>query len=93
MKLAHKNKVFTDRKEAGREPAEKLDKYKARENLLILALPRGGVPVAFEAAKSLGTHLDVFITRKLRFTDNPELAVGGIGRKWGSISERRFERL
>ncbi len=78
MKLAHNSKVFTDREEAGMELANKLGKYKGKENLLILALPRGGVPVAFEVAKSLGTQLDVFITRKLRFPDEPELAVGAL---------------
>src|SRR4030066_272629 len=71
-------KLFKDRKEAGIKLANILSKYKSQENILILALPRGGVPVAFEVAKSLKTTLDVFITRKLRFPDNPELAVGAL---------------
>jgi putative phosphoribosyl transferase len=78
MTFTYKSKIFKDRKEAGRELAEKLSKYKGKENILILALPRGGVPVAFEVAESLGADLDVFITRKLRFPHNPELAVGAL---------------
>ncbi len=71
-------KFFRDRKEAGIKLAEKLSRYKAMENILVLALPRGGVPVAFEGAKSLGAPLDVFITRKLRSPNNPELALGAL---------------
>ncbi|MGE5443931.1 MAG: phosphoribosyltransferase [Ignavibacteriales bacterium] len=78
MKFAYKSKIFKDRKEAGKELAEKLSEYKGKENILILALPRGGVPVAFEVAESLGADLDVFITRKLRFPGEPELAVGAL---------------
>jgi predicted phosphoribosyltransferase/dienelactone hydrolase len=77
-KFAFKRKIFKDREEAGRELAEKLTKYKGKESILILALPRGGVPVAFEVAKSLNAHLDVFITKKLRFPEQPELAVGAL---------------
>ncbi len=69
-------KIFQNRKEAGVKLAERLGRYKTVENIVILALPRGGVPVAFDVAESLGAPLDVFITRKLRFPDNPELAVG-----------------
>lgn len=78
MKFAYKGKIFKDRKEAGKELAGKLSEYKGKENILILALPRGGVPVAFEVAESLGADLDVFITRKLRFPGEPELAVGAL---------------
>jgi len=70
--------LFRDRKEAGRSLANRLSKYKKAENILILALPRGGVPVAFEVAKSLKVPLNAFITRKLRFPDSPELAVGAL---------------
>jgi putative phosphoribosyl transferase len=48
------------------------------EDILILALPRGGVPAGFEVAESLGAPLDVFITRKLRSQANPELAIGAL---------------
>jgi putative phosphoribosyl transferase len=71
-------KLFQDRKEAGIKLAGRLSRYKAVENILILALPRGGVPVAFEVAKSLEAPLEVFITRKLRFPDNAELALGAL---------------
>ena len=78
MVREEENKLFHDRKEAGIKLAERLKKYEAAENLMVLALPRGGVPVAFEVAKTLGAPLDVFITRKLRFPDNPELALGAL---------------
>lgn len=71
-------RLFQDRKEAGIKLAEKLSGYRAVENILVLALPRGGVPVAFEVAKSLGISLEVFITRKLRSPNNPELALGAL---------------
>jgi putative phosphoribosyl transferase len=71
-------KLFQDRKEAGIKLALRLSKYKGIENTLVLALPRGGVPVAFEVAESLRAPLEVFITRKLRFPDNPELALGAL---------------
>ncbi|MCI0454348.1 MAG: phosphoribosyltransferase [Candidatus Dadabacteria bacterium] len=71
-------KLFKDRREAGIRLAERLVKYKPLENIMIIALPRGGVPVAYEVAKSLKAPLDVFITRKLRFPGNPELAAGAV---------------
>ncbi len=71
-------RLFQDRKEAGIKLAERLSGYRTVENVLVLALPRGGVPVAFEVAKSLGVSLEVFITRKLRFPNNPELALGAL---------------
>jgi predicted phosphoribosyltransferase len=78
MGLTQRIKFFQDRKEAGIKLAEKLSGYSTVENILILALPRGGLPVAFEVAKSLRVPLDVFITRKLRFPHNPELAMGAL---------------
>ncbi len=78
MEFTQENDTFQDRSEAGRDLADRLSKYKGIENLIILALPRGGVPVAFEVSKSLGAPLDVFITRKLRFPGNRELAVGAL---------------
>ncbi|HEX3033746.1 MAG TPA: phosphoribosyltransferase [Thermodesulfobacteriota bacterium] len=78
MRPAHRIHLFQDRKEAGKELAEKLSKYKGVTNLIVLALPRGGVPVAFEVTRHLGAPLDVFITRKLGFPDNPELAIGAL---------------
>ncbi|HXN69704.1 MAG TPA: hypothetical protein VN926_18875 [Bradyrhizobium sp.] len=57
--------LFRDRREAGGLLAEKLAAYANRPDLLVLALPRGGVPVAYEVARGLGTPLDVFVVRKL----------------------------
>jgi putative phosphoribosyl transferase len=69
---------FSDRAEAGQLLAEKLLKYAGRDDVIVLGLPRGGVPVAFEVAKRLGAPLDVFIVRKLGVPGFEELAVGAI---------------
>jgi len=69
---------FKDRVDAGRKLAKKLLKYANRSDILILALPRGGVPVAFEVAKELNVKMDVFIVRKLGVPGNEELAMGAI---------------
>ncbi len=71
-------KPFADRFEAGRSLAEKLTHYRERPNVLVLALPRGGVPVAYEIAKELNVTLDVFLVRKLGVPGNAELAMGAI---------------
>src|SRR5947208_12664290 len=70
--------VFQNRAEAGRQLAEKLDKYAGREDVIVLGLPRGGVPVAYEVAKRLHAPLDVFIVRKLGVPGFEELAAGAI---------------
>lgn len=57
--------LFRDRREAGRQLAAKLSAYANRRDLLVLAMPRGGVPVAYEIARALGAPLDVFVVRKL----------------------------
>ena len=69
---------FRDRKEAGRLLAEKLKDYANRSDVIVLALPRGGLPVAFEVAKALKAPLDVLIVRKLGVPNQPELAMGAI---------------
>lgn len=69
---------FTDRVEAGRQLAARLTSYANRHDVVVLALPRGGVPVAFEVAKALGAPLDVFLVRKLGVPGHPELAMGAI---------------
>ncbi len=69
---------FRDRYEAGRLLAAKLRVYQNRSDVLVLALPRGGVPVAFEVAQSLGAPLDVFLVRKLGVPGHEELAFGAI---------------
>lgn len=70
--------VFRDRAEAGRVLAAKLADYADRPDVLVLALPRGGVPVAFEVAHALGAPLDVFQVRKLGVPGHEELAMGAI---------------
>jgi putative phosphoribosyl transferase len=69
---------FRDRTEAGRHLAELLRDYAGRDDVVVLALPRGGVPVAYEVAKALGAPLDVFVVRKLGLPGHPELAMGAI---------------
>src|SRR5213594_5083208 len=71
-------RIFSNRTEAGRLLAEKLVKYAGRDDVIVLGLPRGGVPVAFEVAQRLGAPFDVFIVRKLGVPGFEELAVGAI---------------
>ena len=70
--------TFADRREAGTELAARLQAYKDRHDVVVLALPRGGVPVAYEVARALGAPLDVFLVRKLGVPGHPELAMGAI---------------
>lgn len=72
------NTFFEDRREAGRRLAAILDDYADTPDLLVLALPRGGVPVAYEVARALGAELDVLVVRKLGVPDQPEFAMGAI---------------
>jgi putative phosphoribosyl transferase len=69
---------FRDREHAGRVLAELLDSFAGRDDLLVLGLPRGGVPVAFEVARALGAPFDVFVVRKLGVPGQEELAMGAI---------------
>lgn len=71
-------KFFKNRSEAGRFLAEKLRGYKNDPNVVVLALPRGGVPVAFEVAEALKAPLDIFVVRKLGVPGYDELAMGAI---------------
>src|SRR5688572_28517898 len=71
-------RAFDDRKAAGRELAARLRKYAGRADVIVLALPRGGVPVAFEVAEALGAPLDLFLVRKLGTPGHRELAMGAI---------------
>ncbi len=70
--------VFQDRKEAGCKLADKLAKYTDEKNIIVLALPRGGVAIGAEIAKRIGAPLDVIMTRKIRFPGEPEFAIGAI---------------
>lgn len=70
--------IFDDRQHAGRELAARLRAFAGRDDVLVLALPRGGVPVAFEVAQALQVPLDVFLVRKLGVPGHEELAMGAI---------------
>ncbi len=69
---------FADRREAGRALAVKLRHHAGRDDVVVLALPRGGVPVAYEVAEALGAPLDLFLVRKLGTPGHEELAMGAI---------------
>src|SRR6266576_3035951 len=70
--------IYRDRSEAGKHLAARLAKYGDRDDVLVLALPRGGVPVGFEVAKQLHVPLDIFLVRKLGVPGHEELAMGAI---------------
>jgi putative phosphoribosyl transferase len=93
---------FRDRAEAGRALAGALSHYAGRDDVVVLALPRGGVPVAYEVAKALGAPLDVFLVRKLGVPGHEELAMGAIASggvlvldegvlRWLGISEEQIQ--
>jgi putative phosphoribosyl transferase len=69
---------YRDRTDAGQQLATKLLEYAHRPDVIVLALPRGGVPVAYEVAQALGAPLDVFVVRKLGLPSHPEFAMGAI---------------
>lgn len=69
---------YINRTQAGQNLAEHLGEYAGRDNVIVLALPRGGLPVAYEVAKALKAPLDVFLVRKLGAPMQPELAMGAI---------------
>ncbi|HDR9511270.1 TPA: phosphoribosyltransferase [Burkholderia cepacia] len=69
---------FLDRADAGRQLAQTLYAYAGRADVVVLALPRGGVPVAYQVARALRAPLDVLVVRKLGVPVNPELAMGAI---------------
>ena len=69
---------FRDRRDAGEQLAGKLQAYASLPDVMVLALPRGGVPVAYEVARALGAPLDVLTVRKLGVPGQPELALGAI---------------
>ena len=73
-----RDRLFNDRREAGRVLAGMLDRYRDRTDLLVLGLPRGGVPVAFEVAEALDAPLEVLTVRKLGVPGHEELALGAV---------------
>jgi predicted phosphoribosyltransferase len=70
--------IFHDRADAGRALAKQLDGYAGRHDVVVLALPRGGVPVGYQVAEALGVPLDIFLVRKLGTPGHRELAMGAI---------------
>lgn len=95
---------FANRREAGVELASNLRHYAGRSDVVVLALPRGGVPVAFEVAESLNAPLEVFLVRKLGMPGQPEFAMGAIASggvrvlnddvvRWYSIPDAAIERI
>jgi predicted phosphoribosyltransferase len=76
--LYRSSRPFANRREAGVELASKLRQYAGRNDVVVLALPRGGVPVAFEIAEALDAPLDIFLVRKLGMPGHPEYAIGAI---------------
>src|SRR5438093_10507792 len=69
---------YRDRREAGRVLGEHLAAFAGQPDVVVLGLPRGGIPVAWEVARRLGAPLDVFVVRKLGFPGHEELAMGAI---------------
>lgn len=95
--------MFLDRRDAGLQLAEKLEKYKGVKGALVLGLPRGGVVTALEIARSLSVPLDVLIVRKIGFPREPELAIGAVSEtgavvlnrnivSYGNVSEDYLEK-
>src|SRR5437762_13012501 len=93
---------FANRREAGKELSAKLSGYRGRQDVVVLALPRGGVPVAFEIAEALDAPLDIFVVRKLGMPGHPEFAMGAIASggvrvlnedaiRWHGVSEHQIE--
>jgi predicted phosphoribosyltransferase len=83
---------FRDRAEAGRQLAEDLREYAGRDDVIVLALPRGGVPVAYEVAKALGAPLGVFVVRKVGVPGHEELAMGALASGGVLIVDERLVR-
>ncbi len=84
--------MFLDRAEAGRQLAERLEKYRSQRPL-VLALPRGGVVVGAEVARALACDLDVLLVKKLRAPGNPELALGAIAEDGRTCLNADVQRL
>jgi erythromycin esterase-like protein/predicted phosphoribosyltransferase len=86
--------LFIDRRDAGRRLAERVAGYSNRPDVLVLALPRGGVPVAYEVARVLNAPLDVFVVRKLGVPGHEELAMGAVAAGGVRVlNEELIERL
>lgn len=89
---AEMQRIFKDRHQAGKELADKLVEYADRPDVIILGLPRGGVPVAYEVAKHLHAPLDVLVVRKLGVPGQEELAFGAIASGGGRVLNENLVR-
>src|SRR5881275_780343 len=98
------DRLFRNRRDAGRVLAGLLEHYRDKPGVIVLGLPRGGVPVAYEVASALGAPLDVFLVRKLGTPGHRELAMGAIASggvrvlnddvvRWYGIPETAIERV
>ena len=90
------SQVFADRTAAGRELGRVIGKRNLPRPLLVLGLPRGGVPVAFEVARALRAPLDVMVVRKIGMPGEPELAIGAVasgGVTFRSTGTGRYEGI
>jgi putative phosphoribosyl transferase len=83
---------FRDRSEAGRVLAQQLTEYAGRDDVIVLALPRGGIPVGYEVAKALGAPLEVFVARKLGVPGHQELAMGAIASGGSAVLDQGLVR-
>lgn|SRR5208282_5842361 len=90
MALGNEHMVFRDRQEAGRKLAERLRAYANRNDVVVLGIPRGGVPVAFEVARALRAPLDIFLSRKLGVPGQEELAFGAIATGGTRVLDREI---
>lgn len=104
MFLELEQMLFQDRVDAGIKLASELRQYAYRKDVIVLGIPRGGVPVAFEVAKALNAPLDIFVSRKLRVPGQEELAFGAIASggvrvldqdiiEGAGISDQQIERI
>lgn len=89
--LSFASPPYADRAAAGQRLIEPLAQYRGRSNAIVLALPRGGVPVAWEVADALGLPLDLMLVRKLGVPSHPEVAMGAIAS--GAIQIRNDDAL
>src|SRR5512143_3607160 len=80
--------MFRNRSEAGSRLAARLDRYKDRDDVIVLALPRGGVVTGYEIARVIGAPLDVLIVRKIGFPYQPELAAGAVAETGSEVLNR-----
>ena len=88
----HARRVFRDRREAGDVLAQELASYRGKDNLLVLGLARGGVPVGWQVASALGAPLDVFLVRKLGVPQWQELAMGALAIGGGVVINESLVR-